>query len=219
MLCKVCNTRVAPENSMCPNCGSAVGSLGLSSPAEDAVLNSPIPGRRARTHAPDVETDPEISLDTEAIDPHEEPEVDETKPDVPIRIEARNAESKLRALLADRPESLEPGLTIHQDASGTSLGIGYRCEVGEIDLLGRDESGAFVVVLIADPNEGESAVREILNRIGWVRKRLANGGERVRGLVLLDRVPENLSYLASAVADTVSFKTYRVTLRFDDIEV
>ena len=41
--------------------------------------------------------------------------------------------------------------------------------------------------------------------------------QRVRGIVLCETTPENLGYAASAVADTIRFKTYRVALTFEDL--
>ena len=220
MLCKVCNTRVTRASSTCPNCGSAVaGSLGAT--GDSSVRKPALSPSTATDSGSEGDEGEELPLGTPTVDllTEREPRSDEPKPEVPIRIEARAPETKLRALLAEKPESLESGLDIHTDVSGNPLGVGYRCEVGEIDLLARDSSGAFVVVFIADPGDGETALREILNRIGWVRKHLAKPDERVRGTVLLDRVPDDLSYLASAVADTVNFKTYRVALVFEDIDV
>jgi len=40
----------------------------------------------------------------------------------------------------------------------------------------------------------------------------------VRGIVLIEGVPEKLSYAAAAVADTLAFKTYRMAVRFEDVE-
>ena len=40
-----------------------------------------------------------------------------------------------------------------------------------------------------------------------------------RGIVLCAEEPEDLSYTAAAVADTVCFKTYRLALDFNDIEI
>jgi hypothetical protein len=40
----------------------------------------------------------------------------------------------------------------------------------------------------------------------------------VRGLVLLPPMPEDLSYAAAAVAGTVSFRTYRMALSFEELE-
>jgi hypothetical protein len=56
-----------------------------------------------------------------------------------------------------------------------------------------------------------------LQRIGWVRKHLGKG--KVRGIILVEQAPENLSYTASAMAGTITFKTYRVAVTFEDVEM
>ena len=62
-------------------------------------------------------------------------------------------------------------------------------------------------------------ISEVLERIGWVRKHVGNDQQRVRGIVLCERAPEKLGYAASAVADTIRFKTYRVALTFEDLAI
>jgi Holliday junction resolvase-like predicted endonuclease len=124
----------------------------------------------------------------------------------------------LRGMLADQPELLEPGLSVFANEKGTPLGAGYTSSVGEIDLLARDADGGFVVVVVAESHEGEELISGALQRIGWVRKHLSKGEKSVRAIVLLDRARDDIAYAAAAVADTVKFKTYRVALRFDDLE-
>ena len=41
----------------------------------------------------------------------------------------------------------------------------------------------------------------------------------VRGLILVDETPPDLGYAAAAVANTISIKTYRLTLAFEDVEI
>ncbi len=41
----------------------------------------------------------------------------------------------------------------------------------------------------------------------------------VRAIVLTGSVPDDLSYAAAAVSGTVSFKTYRVAVAFEDVMV
>ena len=40
-----------------------------------------------------------------------------------------------------------------------------------------------------------------------------------RAIVLVEEPPASLPYAAAAVADTVLFKTYRVALVFEDVEI
>ncbi|MFQ5533085.1 MAG: hypothetical protein ACE5EP_04455, partial [Candidatus Methylomirabilales bacterium] len=125
----------------------------------------------------------------------------------------------LRQLLWGQPELLEEGLSILADEKGRPVGARFTTGVGDIDLLARDRSGALVVVMVSAGDQGEELVAEVLQRIGWVRKHLGKGKQKVRGIVLMEEPPENLSYAAAAVADTVTFKTYRITLAFDDVEI
>ena len=124
----------------------------------------------------------------------------------------------LKSLLAEQPELLEPGLGIYKSEKGTQLGVNYTSAVGEIDLLAKDAGGHFVVVMCAERQEAEQMVSSVLQRIGWVRKHLAGAGQQVRGIVLLDRVRDDIAYAANAVAGTVAFKIYRVAVRFEDLD-
>jgi hypothetical protein len=127
----------------------------------------------------------------------------------------------MRAMLAEQPEILEPGLRLYTNDEGVAVGARYRTDVGDIDLLASDRRGDLVVVMISEKEqaEGEDLVSEVLRRLGWVRKHLGDGKTKVRGIVLCVDVPEDLSYAAAAVIDTVAFKTYRVALTFEDLEV
>jgi RecB family endonuclease NucS len=125
---------------------------------------------------------------------------------------------QVRDLLAEDPSLLEKGLTLVGDA-GASGGVDYPTDVGNIDLLARDGSGALVVVMVAKGDSSSDVVAEILQRIGWVRKHVAKTREGVRGVVIMQQAPDNLSYAAAAVSDTVSFRTYRIRLSFDEVDI
>lgn len=126
---------------------------------------------------------------------------------------------QLRHLIGEHPELLEPGLRVLGEEGRRQLGIGYGTEVGEIDLLARTESGDWVVVMVAAGSPGPQVVSDVLHRVGWVRKHLCEEDESVRAILLLDRVDDELGYAAAAVADTVSFKTWKVSIRFDSVDV
>jgi hypothetical protein len=125
--------------------------------------------------------------------------------------------SGVRRMLVERPEMLEADLSVYKSEKGTPLGAGYTSGVGEIDLLARDRSGDLVVVMVAEPREGADIISVMLQRIGWVRKHLSRDARPVRGIVLLDEMREDLAYAASAVSDTITFKSYRIALAFEDI--
>lgn len=125
----------------------------------------------------------------------------------------------LRQILAGQPEMLEPGLRVETDESGEPIGAGFSTSVGDIDLLARDGSGGFVVVRVGERGQGERLIAETLEQVGWVRKHLGKGKQRVRGMVLMEQVPKDLGYVSAAVADTILVKTYRVAVAFEDLDI
>jgi hypothetical protein len=232
MFCKVCNTRLSASEQTCPNCGGdagpepALSSRGggprpLSSPGLDTGSDS--------GEEDDLEVELELNEISGEIPPPPKP-----KP-APKRAAARNQTpppkpsgaaplfapdpAGLRALLVEQPEALEQGLAMYRDEKGTPVGEGYTTAVGDIDLLASDVKGNLVVVMISEKDQGEELVAEVLQRVGWVRKHLGEGKKTVRGIVLCEEPPESLSYAAAAVADTILFKTYRVALTFEDLDV
>ena len=214
MHCKLCNTRLGENVRFCPNCGNDAGSL------SGKESRPKVPRSMARLPIRARKTGP---VELELAEPADANDLSGPVRPAP-RAQAGPAllspePSAVREMLAGRPELLEPGLRCHNDPQGKTLGIDFSTDVGEIDLLGRDAAGGYVVVMIAERGQGEDTIPEVLQRIGWVRKHLATGGERVRGILLLDQPPDSLSYAAAAVADTIAFKTYRMTLCFEDLQI
>lgn len=129
----------------------------------------------------------------------------------------------VRELVAEQPELIEPGLRVHVDAAGERVGAGFLTAVGPIDLLARDSAGGWVVIMVVEPREGKGRgkglVGDLLQLMGWVRKHLGAKGQEVRGIVLLNSLPEDLGYAAAAVADSVEFKRYRFALTFEPLGV
>jgi hypothetical protein len=126
---------------------------------------------------------------------------------------------QLRHLIAERPELLEAGLYVHEDEKGRQVGVRFETEVGEIDVLARGAEDEWVVVMIAADGAGPELVPDVLHRLGFVRKHLADSDEAVRGIVLVDQLDDDLGYAATAVSDTVAFKTWRVALTFEPLEL
>jgi hypothetical protein len=217
MHCKLCNTRLGENVRFCPNCGNDAGSLSgkESRPKIGKMARLPVRGRRSG--------DPALELG-QPVDPG-----DSSDSSGPLRSQPRKPSSSpallvpepatVREMLASRPELLEPGLRLHSDAQGKPAGVDFSTQVGEIDLLARDGAGSYVVVMVAAPGQAEDCIAEVLERMGWVRKHLGTGTEKVRGILLMDQPPESLSYAAAAVADTVTFKTYRMSLSFEDLRI
>lgn len=237
MYCPGCNTRIEEDERTCPNCGRALaskrsGGAGLSKPRLSRLSPSSIPPEDSSEMKAGRE-EAELELDEPA-----ELELDEpAKPDetgVGVQKDQRgesrgggDAErpalapgpARLREMLAAEPAILEEGLRIHSDEQGKPVGVGFSTGVGDIDLLAREAGGGFVVVMVAERDEGADLVTRVLQRIGWVRKHLGEGKQAVRGIVLVEEPPEDLRYAAAAVADSVMVMTYRLALTFEAVEL
>lgn len=223
--CKLCGTQLKEGELTCPLCGYMVGAdsnvfviPGDAGKGKD-VRPATAPALPKETPAPPVKDAPAPEMEVE-LEGEEEAATGVQK-----KVEASTPAFALdppglRRLLARQPDLLESGLRLVTDKKGKPIGAGLSTAVGEIDLLARDESGSFVVVMVAARGQqGEKLVAETLQRIGWVRKHLGKGKQRVRGIILVDQVPEDLGYAAAAVAETVVIKTYRVGLAIEDVEI
>lgn len=120
-------------------------------------------------------------------------------------------------MLIDQPGLIEDGLEVYSE-KGELVGVGYSTAVGDIDVLARDDAGGWVVVCIPD-SKGKDIVSDLLQRMGWVRRHLGQSGEEVRGIVLLDELPDDLGYAAAAVSDSVEFKLYQMALTLESVIV
>ena len=212
MYCQSCQTKLSPRDQRCPTCGRRV------SASHDLGAGSSAPG------------DSQASYPLPPVTSLEEDSMSQTQPKKPkARVEkskrggARAAapDPRLRPLdivqvLEHQPSLIEPGLEVYRE-DGEAKGAGYPTEVGDIDLLARDDAGAWVVIQVAQPDRGKELVGELLQRMGWVRRHLGSPGAEVRGIVLLESLPEDLGYAAAAVAGTVEFKLYRLQLDFEAV--
>ena len=88
--------------------------------------------------------------------------------------------------------------------------------LGEKDFVSRlADAGEEALQKLADLPGGQKAI----GAMNDLRNRVDELGKKVRGIVLCEQPPESLSYAAAAVADTIAFKTYRVALTFEDLEI
>jgi len=241
MQCKACSTRIDPGHSVCPNCGRTTGptlapvsgNRTMGGGQGKSAGQGKAPAQRktsASTKASASKTSPQAKASSrppvaKAIDLELEDIADEMLDDTSDETSDRAQvlptgpgpkPSELRATLAGQPDLLGADLSIY---SGKKSGIRFPTEVGEIDVLLVDDLGNLVVVMIPDPESPGDSVSDVLQRIGWVCKHVAEGAQEVRGIVLVPPMPEDLSYAAAAVSGTVSFLTYQMSISFEELEI
>jgi len=223
--------------SACPSCGRRVfASITGSAKAERP--RAPLVESTANHGAPDHESDePEVDLElsevdvlSEAVEP--DPADDSPKPEVSVAASPMRrlpvepgpavfhlSAAQVRTLVTEQPDLLENGLEIHRDKKNQPVGVDFRTPVGAIDLLARDADGDFVIVAIPDPRDIDTLMPDMLARIGYVRKHLASPREAVRGIVVIEEIPEELAYAVAGIGQTISFKAFRVALTFHELAI
>lgn len=126
---------------------------------------------------------------------------------------------QLRHMIGEQPDLIEPGLRVLGEEGRRQLGVVGGAELGDLDLLARSDSGDWVVVMVAEGSPQPAVVSDVLRCVGWVRKHLCEAEDTARAIVLVEGMNEELGYAASAVGDAISFRTWRVSVAFDPVEV
>ena len=117
-------------------------------------------------------------------------------------------EKDLQRYLADNLQLIEPGLTLFQDEEIT--GFEYPAGGGRrIDILAKDRSGGFVVLELKVEKGYDRVVGQLLRYVNWVRKELAEPGQRVRGIIVCRSMSEDLILACAGIADVELFE-YRL---------
>ena len=234
MHCKLCNTRISAGERTCPNCGADV--RGMSGSHAAPTTRKFRPAVLPQVTAPGGARETELPLEDIAGQTHPG-SASGTHPGSATGAGASGSgrrpaaaapagggpamgPASLRARLADRPELLEPGLRLYRDETGSAAGVPFSTGVGAIDLLAVDARQNLVAVIVAEKGRSEEElVAEVLQRVGWLRKHLCDASRQVRAIVLVEDPPASLPYTVAAVAETVCFKSFRVALVFEDIEI
>ncbi len=234
--CETCHERLKIGSRRCPNCGHAVqggrdlGSASVRDTASSTSYSLPPAPKLVHEEAKVVQEKPKVEeAKVETAKPQPRP-VAPKRSSAPTQAPRPSSPASappsfdlspdgIRDLVIAHPELLEEGLCVHTKDGKTPSGARFETSVGKIDLLARDRSSGWVVVMVAEPQHGKELVGDMLQLMGWVRKHLSSEGQEVRGIVLLDSIPEDLGYAAAAVAGTVEFTRYRIGLTLERVEV
>lgn len=109
-------------------------------------------------------------------------------------------EKDLQRYLAENLECIEPGLKLYEDED--IRGIEYEAGGGRrIDILALDKSGTFVVLELKVSRGYDRVVGQLLRYINWVRKELAEPGQRVRGIIVCRSISDDLRLACASIRD------------------
>jgi hypothetical protein len=132
-------------------------------------------------------------------------------------------ESHLEEYVVAHFDALFPGWEIFDDSpegavssdeKGKPTGVRYRTDAGEIDILCVDRQGDFVVIELKRHRAPDRVVSQIDRYIDWVKRNLAEPGQRVKGLIIAKSLGSRLSHVLSRRRGIRTW-TYRWRLKFD----
>lgn len=118
-------------------------------------------------------------------------------------------EQDLQRYLAENLECIEAGLHLYEEdgVRGLEFDAGGR----RIDILAVDRQGALVVIELKVSKGYDRVVGQLLRYMNWVRKELAEPGQRVRGLIVCRAMSEDLRLACSSIPD-VELLEYRLSV-------
>jgi len=111
------------------------------------------------------------------------------------------AERNLEDFMVQQLDAIEPGLQLVERQLSTPA--------GRLDLLCKDPSGCFVIVELKRMQGSDEVVGQILRYMGWFKE--AHPKEKVRGIVVVGRQDQALSYAVSAVPD-IKIKEFKLQI-------
>jgi hypothetical protein len=122
-------------------------------------------------------------------------------------------ESQLRDFLAQNLSAIPiegRKLRLFVDPTGRD-GIEFQTDVGRIDILAVDDTGAFIVFELKRGHSPDHAIGQLLRYMGWV-KRTIGKDQKVRGVIVAKTIGEGLRYAISMISD-VSLFEYEVSFQ------
>ena len=126
-------------------------------------------------------------------------------------------EYQLRDFLAQNLESISVNgkkLNLFVDDHDKD-GVEYPTDVGPIDILAVDETGAFVVFELKRARSPDRAIGQLSRYMGWVKHTIGKGKE-VRGVIVAKTISRNLRYAVTVVPD-VSLFEYEVRFTLNPV--
>jgi len=120
-------------------------------------------------------------------------------------------ESLLRDFIAENLPLIDNSLSLFVSDDGI-VGVEYRTEVGNIDILAQNKNDEFVVIELKLSRGTDVALGQLQRYMGWVKKNLSENNTPVHGIIIGKSITSKLKYAVS-VAQNVSLFEY--AMRFD----
>ena len=146
-----------------------------------------------------------------------------TKTDVPKPLSLGDMlESHLEQHIVQNFDTLFSGWSIYalnvnagnSDSGTRRIGVRYRTEAGEIDILCVDEEDNFVVIELKRNKAPDKVVAQTDRYIAWVQENMAQPNQKVRGLIIAKSLDKRLAYILSQ-RQNMTFWAYSWCLQFD----
>ncbi|MGD0112957.1 MAG: endonuclease NucS domain-containing protein [Armatimonadota bacterium] len=101
-------------------------------------------------------------------------------------------------------------LRLYVDPTGRD-GVEFQTDVGPVDILAIDETGAFVVFELKRARSPDHAIGQLSRYMGWVKQTIGKG-QGVRGVIVAKTISDNLRYAVGVIPD-VSLFEYEVSFQ------
>lgn len=125
-------------------------------------------------------------------------------------------ERDLQQYLAENLACVEPGLRLFEDEG--VRGIEFDAGGRRIDILAVDRAGGLVVLELKVSKGYDRVVGQLLRYMNWVRKELAEPGQRVRGIIVCRNMSEDLRLACASISD-VELLEYKLSVTVTRVPV
>ena len=123
-------------------------------------------------------------------------------------------EHDLRDFLARNLHLIEPGLTLYNDEGIT--GLEYPAGGRFIDILAVDSSDNLVVIELKVSKGYDRVIGQLLRYVNWIKNNLAEGDQRVRGVIIAKSISSDLQ-LACSELPNVALMEYELAVKLHPV--
>jgi endonuclease len=126
-------------------------------------------------------------------------------------------EKDLKNYLAKNLSKIEPGLKLYEDDEGIT-GIEFPVGGRFIDILAVSATGDLVVVELKVSRGYDRVIGQLMRYMAWIRKKQADPGQRVRGVIVAREISEDL-LLACSLLQGVQLFEYEMSVALNPIAI